>query len=349
MIHQRLVTLAIECTYNNSCIALLDEDKYLYYDTNATFRPDPGMEKDSPAWEAELSAFHSDQISRNIDQTLARTKTVSKDIDFVSFSILAGRNIQNPRIQAGHQALMCFSDNLWPVESVDHIQAHICSGLFEHSELRFPFISLLASGGTTHLYIAHSCSHFQLIGTHENSPRNQLGHGRAAGAVLDDCAFLLGIQEHHLPDGAVLIDTLSRSRRHEAYYPFESIRQANRVNGYDFDFHDCYLLIEEMIQGRAQDYREYLAVSLQNVIMSILLDKAVQASREFNISQICCCGGSAANSHLRELAIIRELTSDVRIFFPSRNLCTDNAIMIGLLGLLQCKEKFTNTALLIGG
>lgn len=69
--------------------------------------------------------------------------------------------------------------------------------------------------------------------------------------------------------------------------------------------------------------------------MNILLEKAFKASQKYEVPRIAFGGGVAANSRLRELASMRALQENIAIFFPAPEYCADNAVMIGLSGLIN--------------
>jgi tRNA A37 threonylcarbamoyltransferase TsaD len=56
----------------------------------------------------------------------------------------------------------------------------------------------------------------------------------------------------------------------------------------------------------------------------------------------------AANSYLRESLTQAATTQDMRVVFPSKNLATDNAVMIGIAGCFGKKIKNPDTLRAIG-
>ena len=59
-----------------------------------------------------------------------------------------------------------------------------------------------------------------------------------------------------------------------------------------------------------------------------LISKTLAATREYNVSTLLVTGGVAANTELRS-SFEREARSEgLAVYFPSRQLSTDNAAMI---------------------
>ena len=79
---------------------------------------------------------------------------------------------------------------------------------------------------------------------------------------------------------------------------------------------------------------------------SILVEKSIRAALVNRIKDIVVGGGVAANSYFRE-KFFREVRSNgLRVHFPARNLCIDNAAMVAGLGYwLYKKGKKSNLSL----
>ena len=86
-----------------------------------------------------------------------------------------------------------------------------------------------------------------------------------------------------------------------------------------------------------EEYREKLpiadlAASFQAAVVDVLVQKTLQAAREFDAAGILVAGGVSANKPLRE-AILAQ--SDRPVFIPPIALCTDNAAMIAGAGYFR--------------
>jgi N6-L-threonylcarbamoyladenine synthase len=68
-----------------------------------------------------------------------------------------------------------------------------------------------------------------------------------------------------------------------------------------------------------------IAASFQEAVTRVLVRKTLQARKELNVARIVLAGGVAANRTLR--AKFQD-QSDVKVYYPSHDLCTDNAAMV---------------------
>jgi N6-L-threonylcarbamoyladenine synthase len=309
--------LGIECTFNNCCVAVMDERGVMT--RGAEFASEMSMDEDE--WRDELAAFHRRTLAGML-QELATRK-----FDRVYLSIDAGQNNRNV---AEVQALLSERGLAWT--SVDHATAHLYGTLFEH-RVEPPFIGLTIAASHSSLHAVQRIGEHTLIGSHERSPHSKFGIGRPVGAALDACAAILGFAPLGQPDGAIAIDKLGELPW-EGGDPIPKTTTRNTKNGYDFDMSP--LMHEVLARARPSDRgsNERLAVAVQRSIVRILLDKTFRAARELGVPRIVFGGGVAANSHLRRQAAERAAQEGCRVYFPSPVLCTDNAVMIAFTGKL---------------
>ena len=76
-------------------------------------------------------------------------------------------------------------------------------------------------------------------------------------------------------------------------------------------------------------------------MVDTLVDKTLRAAREHGLGTVVVSGGVAANTRLREKMTAEGRAAGVRVLFPGRELCTDNAAMIaGAAWHLARKKRF---------
>ena len=68
--------------------------------------------------------------------------------------------------------------------------------------------------------------------------------------------------------------------------------------------------------------------SFLEAVVDTLVDKTLRAAREHGLSTVVVSGGVAANTRLRAKMTAEGKAAGVRVLFPGRELCTDNAAMI---------------------
>ncbi|HIP26769.1 MAG TPA: tRNA (adenosine(37)-N6)-threonylcarbamoyltransferase complex transferase subunit TsaD, partial [Flavobacteriaceae bacterium] len=80
--------------------------------------------------------------------------------------------------------------------------------------------------------------------------------------------------------------------------------------------------------------------SIQNGIVSILMDKLKETVKQTGIRQIAIAGGVSANSEIRKR--LTENKHGWKTFIPPFEYTTDNAAMIGIAGYLKYKNGMLN-------
>lgn len=200
-----------------------------------------------------------------------------------------------------------------PLVPVDHLHGHIAASFLAPDPFDPPFLSLVASGG--HTLLAHVVDH----GRHPRVLGQTLDD--AAGEAFDKGARLLGLG---YPGGPAL-ERVARTGDPEAFrFP-----TAARVQGLDFSFAGLKTAllyrVRELGEEEAARRRADLAASYQHAIVEALALRAERALQQTGIDRFAIGGGVAANGPLRERLAALGATLDV----PARELCTDNAAMIG--------------------
>jgi len=70
-----------------------------------------------------------------------------------------------------------------------------------------------------------------------------------------------------------------------------------------------------------------------------LIEKTIEATIKFKTKQIILAGGVAANRSLRKEITEKASLLNIKVFYPSIYLCTDNAAMVASAGYYKFKEN----------
>ena len=213
-----------------------------------------------------------------------------------------------------------------PLVGVHHIEGHIAANFIEHPELEPPFLSLVVSGGHTHLVRVEDYGVFTILGrTRDN----------AAGEAFDKVARAIGLGY----PGGPKIDRVAREGDPEAIaFPRTHIEDAP----YDFSFSGLKSAVLNYINGcqmKGQEYRQAdIAASFQKAVTDVLVGNAMRAVEEYHADRFAIAGGVAANSALRQA--MKEACEErgVKLYYPSPVYCTDNAAMIGVAGYYEYRK-----------
>lgn len=207
-----------------------------------------------------------------------------------------------------------------PLVAVNHLEGHIFSTFLEERKPAFPFLSLIASGGHTSLYLVHGFGRYEELGRTRDD---------AAGEAYDKIAKLLGLG---YPGGPV-IDRLAAEGDPKAF----DFPRAYVPESFDFSFSGLKtavkLTVEKEPALRADPARlRDIAASFQAAVVDVLVRKAEWAIVKKSLRRVTLSGGVAANSALRARMQEMAREREVELFLPSLRLCTDNAAMIAAAG-----------------
>lgn len=228
-----------------------------------------------------------------------------------------------------------------PLIAVHHMQAHVLANLIPEDRPAFPFLCLTVSGGHTQIVVCKSPTDLKVIGETIDD---------AAGEAFDKSAKLLGLPY----PGGPLIDKYAAAGNPQRFkfpepqipglnFSFSGLKtsilyflkNAGATNIYKEEF-----LADEATQKKFID--ENLAdicASIQDRIVSILLNKVKKASAETGIVNICLAGGVSANSGLRTAFTAMGEKMKWKTFIPAFQYCTDNAAMIAITAYYKYQAK----------
>jgi len=202
-----------------------------------------------------------------------------------------------------------------PLVGVNHLEAHLFASLLEPTELGWPLVVLLVSGGHTLLVVMEGPGRYRLLGQTLDD---------AAGEAYDKVARYLGLGY----PGGPAIDRVAPSGDPTAF----SFPRALVKEGYDFSFSGLKTSVVRTVDRHHEARTEDVAASFQEAVVDVLVAKARRAAVEHRAGGLCLAGGVAANSLLR--ARIAEAGADIEVpvYLPSRAMCTDNAAMVAAAG-----------------
>ena len=82
-----------------------------------------------------------------------------------------------------------------------------------------------------------------------------------------------------------------------------------------------------------------ICASVQDRIISILINKIIKAASETGIKEIAIAGGVSANSGLRAALESTGRELGWKTYIPSFEYCTDNAAMIAMVAEFKYKKR----------
>lgn len=207
-----------------------------------------------------------------------------------------------------------------PLVGVNHMHGHISSNYISYPELEPPFVSLVISGGHTNLINVKDYIDFEVIGSTRDD---------AVGEAYDKVARVIGLGY----PGGPKIDNIAKAGNPEAVH-FKRVYLDK--DSLDFSFSGIKTAVLNYVNTERQANRELdisnIAAGFQEAIVDVLVDKSMQAVRQYGNGRLVLAGGVAANSRIREAITRRCEKEGIKLYLPEKKLCTDNAAMIGCAG-----------------
>jgi len=252
---------------------------------------------------------------------------------------------------------------LWniPIVSVNHIEGHIHSveipnskiqdtNKYPISNIQYPALALIASGGHTELILMKEHGHYTRVGATKDD---------AAGECFDKVAKLLGFD---YPGGPKISKFALEGNPNAIKFPRPMLNEDNL----DFSFaglktsalywlrdHELSAMNVNPIQMPAGIFgtqKEGVTIndfcaSFEQAIIDVLVGKTLKAVEQFKPKTVILGGGVAANNKLRE-TLTQTITSQTKISniqYPISQYCMDNAAMIAIAGYYKAiKKDFTS-------
>ena len=266
-----------------------------------------------------------------VDAAMKKSGLDLRDIDAIAFTQAPGL-IGALLVGAQFAKSLALSLNI-PLIAVHHMQAHVLANLLQEPAPTFPFLCLTVSGGHTQIVLCSSATSMKVIGETIDD---------AAGEAFDKTAKLLGLPY----PGGPLIDKYAQLGK--SIYKFPE----PKIEGLNFSFSGLKTSILYFLNnaGTANVYKTELTVSaeerkrfidknlnnicasVQDRIISILINKLKKAVLQTGITNVCIAGGVSANSGLRKALTETGTAIEWKTFIPAFEYCTDNAAMIAVTG-----------------
>lgn len=189
------------------------------------------------------------------------------------------------------------------------------------TDMQFPSLALLVSGGHTELVYLPRENEYYIIGETRDD---------AAGEAYDKVGRVLGLS---YPSGKE-IDELAHQGQDVYDFPRSMIQEDNL----DFSFSGLKSAFINKVHnanqiGETLDSKD-LAASFQASVVEVLVTKTKKALYKFPVKQLILAGGVAANQGLRAAltTMMAEEFPEIELVPVPLKLCGDNAAMIGAAG-----------------
>lgn len=315
---KKTLILAVESSCDETAVAIVADGKEILSNVVAT---QIDVHKDFGGVIPEVaSRIHVENISMVIEEALTKAHVDMEDIDAVAVTQGPGLvGCLHIGVQAAKTLAWAFHKPLVPVH---HIAGHIYANRLI-TDLVFPLLALVVSGGHTELVYMKDEWSFEILGTTQDD---------AIGEAGDKVGRVLGLPY----PGGVYVDKLAK----EGKPVYTTLARPKTENPMDFSFSGLKSSVLQFIDRCERKGETFnpadLAASYQETAFGALLERARYALKEYQPKQMVLAGGVAANSCLRdkvEHGLAQEFP-EVDFVIPPLSCCTDNAAMIAVAGYI---------------
>lgn len=272
---------------------------------------------------------HIDVVIPILDAALKQSHLTLSDIDLIAVAhgpgligaLLIGLNLAKSLALAIQK----------PFIGVNHIEAHLYAALMSHaSEIEFPCLGAVLSGGHTALVLMKDIGTYHLIGQTVDD---------AIGEAFDKVAKLLNFPY----PGGPYIESLALQGDPQRY-PFKGGHVKGRP--LDFSFSGLKTAVLYALKGQnanqaiadlSEQEKADVAASFQQAALKDIVTKTLTAAEQYGVKTIVFGGGVTNNRKLRQL--FSEERKDLHYLWPSVGLSLDNAAMIAGLGYHHYQKR----------
>lgn len=270
------------------------------------------------------SRKHTERINQVIRQALSEAGVKLTDIDAIAVTYGPGL-VGALLVGVAEAKAISFATGI-DLIGVHHIEGHISANYIEHPELEPPFLSLVVSGGHTHLVNVADYGVYEILGRTRDD---------AAGEAFDKVARAIGLGY----PGGPKIDKVAKEGNPDAI-PFPRAKVEGSI--YDFSFSGLKSAVLNYLNSCEMKSETVsvpdVAASFQKAVVDVLVEHSMEACRERGCQKFAIAGGVAANSALRAAMVDACRQNQIDFYYPSPVYCTDNAAMIAVAGYYEYRK-----------
>jgi N6-L-threonylcarbamoyladenine synthase len=275
------------------------------------------------------SREHDSQIGAIIDKALNKASLSYKNIDAIAVTYGAGL-MGALLVGLNYAKGLSIALNI-PFIGVNHLEGHLFANFISYPDMGCPYLCLLVTGGHTQIWEAKSSGDYIL---HSNTVDD------AAGEAFDKGARILGLS---YPGGPEIEKIAVNGDRNKYHFSIPKVK--NNPFNFSFSGLKTALLYKYNLMNPTEQHQNIhnLAASYQEAILNSLFTQLIRVINKTEIKHVSIVGGVAANKRFRILAQSLKIESQLHIFFPPIEYCTDNAAMIAIAGYEKLKQGLTSS------
>lgn len=255
------------------------------------------------------SREHISNISYVVEEAIREAGINFSDLEYIGVTYGPGL-IGALLVGVSYAKALAYALNI-PIVPTHHIAGHIAANYLTYKELEPEFLSLVVSGGHTHLIYVKDYTEFEILGKTRDD---------AVGEAFDKVARTLGLKYPGGPE----VSNLAKLGKPSYKLP------KTKFENYDFSFSGIKTAVINIAHKEGEKLiKEDLAASFENTVCEELVSTTIRVMKDKNINKIALAGGVSANLKLRELLKSEAEKNGFEVYLPDLKYCTDNAAMIG--------------------
>ncbi len=267
------------------------------------------------------SRRHTEAICGVVEKALSDAGCTLDDIDAIGVTYAPGL-IGALLVGVNYAKGVSLSTGI-PLVPVHHLRGHIAANYISNEEIKPPFLSLVVSGGHTHIINVKSYTDFEVIGRTRDD---------AAGEAMDKAARTVGLPY----PGGVNLDKISGNGDENKYkFPVPKIADSK----YDFSFSGLKTFAVNLVHNASQKGEtvraEDLGASFIKAVTDLLVSHTMMAAEDTGAKTLVLAGGVSANSRLRRVMQEACNKRNIKLYMPELKYCGDNAAMIASQGYYE--------------
>ncbi len=267
------------------------------------------------------SRRHTEAICGVVEKALQDANCTLEDIDAIAVTYAPGL-IGALLVGVNYAKGLSLATGI-PLVPVHHLRGHIAANYISNEEIKPPFLSLVVSGGHSHIINVKSYTEFEVIGRTRDD---------AAGEAMDKAARTVGLPY----PGGVNLDKISVNGD-EDKYKFPTPKVAD--SPYDFSFSGLKTFAVNLVHNASQKGEEVkpedLGASFIKAVTDLLCSHTMLAAENIGAREIVLAGGVSANSRLRRVMQEECQKRNIKLYMPELKYCGDNAAMIASQGYYE--------------
>ncbi len=329
---KKILCLGIESSCDETSAALVDSDRNIL--SHVIYSQVPEHQKYGGVVPELAARAHILAIDEVINKTLADAGKTIADIDVVAAT--AGPGLIGGVLVGWMAATGIAQATGKPLVAVNHLEGHalvprLCGtnagGTVGDTNIKFPYLLVLASGGHTMILLVNGVGKYEMIGqTLDDS----------AGEAFDKVSKMLGLG---YPGGPAIDARAGLGDPTKFKFP----RPLCDKPGCDFSFSGIKTAARTMLNSpslanQTDAFINDFCASFQASVVDCIINRLGNALRDERVVRaapktLVVAGGVAKNSAIR--AAMEKLALDHNMIFaaPPLNLCTDNGAMIAWAGI----------------